>query len=165
MQLEEFKTNIISLRQKLLGVAQKMLQNREDAEDVVQETLLRLWNIRQRLANIENPQAFAMQTTKNICIDRLRTSKNTTQIDESFLQPNNETPHLQTERRDMISVVKQIVETLPELQKMIIRMRDIEGYELSEIAEITATQISAVRMNLSRARKKVKEKFEIITKR
>jgi RNA polymerase sigma-70 factor (ECF subfamily) len=164
MQIERFKSDIIPLRQTLFAVALKMLQNREDAEDVVQETLLRLWSIRQQLDAVLNTAAFAVQTTKNICIDRLRTSREKTQIDDLNLGADIKTPYSQTETNDLIAVVKTIVENLPELQKIIIRMRDIEGYELNEIAEITATQISAVRMNLSRARKKVKETFLKITK-
>ncbi|MDR3226699.1 MAG: sigma-70 family RNA polymerase sigma factor [Prevotellaceae bacterium] len=164
MQIERFKSDIITLRQTLFSVALKMLQNKEDAEDVVQETLLRLWSIRQQLDTVLNTAAFAVQTTKNICIDRLRTSKEKTQIDDYSLGADKETPYSQTETNDLIEIVKKIVENLPELQKIIIKMRDIEGYELNEIAEITATQISAVRMNLSRARKRVKETFLKITK-
>jgi RNA polymerase sigma-70 factor (ECF subfamily) len=159
MQLEHFKLDIVSLRPKLFITAFRLMQNEEDAEDVVQETLLRLWNIREQLDTVINPGAFAMQTTKNICIDRLRTQKEKTNVDDWQLGTNDETPYSHTERRDTVAIVKQIIEHLPELQKIIIRMRDIEGYELPEIAEITETQVSAVTMNLSRARKKVREQL------
>jgi RNA polymerase sigma-70 factor (ECF subfamily) len=164
MELEQFKSNIIPLRQSLFLVALKMLQNREDAEDAVQETLLRLWNIRRRLDTVSNTAAFAMQTAKNICIDRLRTDRQTTEISDFHLGANEKTPHLQTETKDLITIIQTIIEKLPELQKITIKMRDIDGYEIEKIAEITGTNISAVRMNLSRARKKVKECFMKITK-
>lgn len=159
MQSERFKLTIIPLRQTLFRAALKWLQQEEEAEDVVQETLLRLWNIREQLATVSNPAAFAMQITKNICIDRQRSHRENTDADDFHLGTSDETPYSKTERNDEIGLVKRIIEHLPELQKIIIRMRDIEGYELQEIAEITGTQVSAVTVNLSRARKKVREQF------
>ncbi|MDR1527895.1 MAG: RNA polymerase sigma factor [Dysgonamonadaceae bacterium] len=159
MLLDDFKLNIVPLRQKLFITAFRLMQNEEDAEDAVQETLLRLWNMRQELDAVVNPGAFAMQTVKNICIDRLRIRKEQLNIDDSLLGNNNETPYLQTERNDTVAIVRQLIERLPELQRIIIRMRDIEGYELQEIADITQTQVSAVSMNLSRARKKIREQL------
>ncbi|GHV63772.1 DNA-directed RNA polymerase sigma-70 factor [Bacteroidia bacterium] len=162
MQLKQFKSVIIPLRETLLFHALKWLRQEEDAEDAVQETLLRLWNIREKLDDIANPAAFAMQITKNICFDRLKLHKENTDADDTHLGAHEETPHVEVERKDAVAFVKGIIEHLPELQKAIIRMRDIEGYELQEIADITGTQISAVRVNLSRARKKVRELYLIV---
>jgi RNA polymerase sigma-70 factor (ECF subfamily) len=159
MQIEQFKTDIIPLRQTLFLAALKCLHQEEDAEDVVQETLLRLWNIREQLGAVSNPAAFAMQTTKNICIDRLRAYKEKTEADDFYLGAVNETPHSEMEKKDAVSIVKDIIGHLPDLQKIIIQMRDVEGYELQEIADITGTQVGAVTVNLSRARKKVREQF------
>ena len=159
MDLEQFKSDIIPLRQKLFLFALKMMENEADAEDIVQETLLRLWNIREQLGGLSNPAGFAMQTTKNICIDKLRTKKHQVDIDDCYLGTTENTPYSDAERRDSVLIIKQIIENLPELQRGIIKMRDIEGYELEEIAEITGTLIGAVTVNLSRARKKVRERF------
>ncbi|GHV57406.1 DNA-directed RNA polymerase sigma-70 factor [Bacteroidia bacterium] len=159
MLLERFKIDIVPLRQKLFITAFRLMQNEEDAEDAVQETLLRMWNMREQLDTIVNPGAFAMQTVKNICIDRLRTRKEQANVADFPFETGSETPYLQAERNDTVAIVRQIIEHLPELQKIIIRMRDIEGYELQEIADITQTQVSAVTMNLSRARKKVREQL------
>ncbi|MDR2804694.1 MAG: sigma-70 family RNA polymerase sigma factor [Dysgonamonadaceae bacterium] len=159
MLLEQFKLNIISQRQKLFFTAFRFMQNEEDAEDAVQETLLRLWSMRQELDTVVNPGAFAMQTVKNICIDRIRTRKEQVDIENFSVGSDTDTPYLQAERNDTVAIVRQIIEHLPELQKIIIRMRDIEGYELQEIADLIQTQVSAVSMNLSRARKKVREQL------
>lgn len=156
---EHFKYDIVSLRQKLLITALRLMQNEEDAEDAVQETLLRMWNIRQEMDTVVNPAAFAMQTLKNICIDRLRTRREQADIEDSLMVESFETPYRQMERNDMAGIVSRIIESLPELQKIIIRMRDIEGYELQEIAGIVQIHVSAVRMNLSRARKRVREQL------
>jgi RNA polymerase sigma-70 factor (ECF subfamily) len=164
MELEKFKSNIIPVRQSLFAFAMKMLQNKDDAEDVVQESLLRLWNIRKQLDSVSNTSAFAMQITKNICIDRLRTVKLTNDIDEFNLEYNEKNPYYQVEVKDMVETVKIIIEKLPELQKITVKMRDIDGYEIEEIAEITGTNTNSVRMNLSRARKKIKERLIQIIK-
>jgi RNA polymerase sigma-70 factor (ECF subfamily) len=158
-EIERFKEKIVSIRQKLYLTALKYMQQKEDAEDVVQEALLRLWNIRGQLESVSKPEAFAMQTTINICIDRLRAQRETTEATDYNLKTYSETPYSDLERKDAVHLVKQIIERLPELQKIVIRMRDVEGYELQDIAEITGTQISAVTVNLSRARKKVREEF------
>jgi RNA polymerase sigma-70 factor (ECF subfamily) len=159
MQIEQFKTDIISLRQKLFLLALKYLQNEEDAEDAVQETLLRLWKIRDQLDNVSSSGAFAVQTLKNICIDRLRTAKEHTEISDFYLRADGDTPYSTVERNDTVALVKKIIESLPELQRLIIQLRDVEGYELQEIADITGTQVGAVTVNLSRARKKVRDTF------
>lgn len=159
MNLERFKSEIVSLRPKLFSFAYKMTEDKEEAEDSVQEALLRLWKMREQIDALDNPAGFAVQITKNICIDKLRIRKRTYNAEEYLIESNDNTPYQQTERENSVSIVKQIIESLPELQRLVIRMRDIEGYELTEIAEITGTDISAVRVNLSRARKKVKDRF------
>ena len=159
MQLKQFKSDIVPLRQQLYFLALKWMQNEADAEDVVQETLLRLWNMHEQLDAIANPPAFAMQITKNNCIDRLRAKKDTVEIVDFLGEATNETPYSHAETNDKMEIVRQIIARLPELQRVVITMRDIEGYELQEIAEITGTQTASVTMNLSRARKKVREEF------
>ncbi|MDR2774387.1 MAG: sigma-70 family RNA polymerase sigma factor [Tannerella sp.] len=159
MQPKRFKTEIIPLRKTLFAIALKWMQREEDAEDATQETLLRLWNIREQLDTVANPEAFAVQTVKNICIDYLRAQKDKTTVDAISMGTDHETPYSEIERKDAVVLVKRIIERLPVLQQTIIRMRDIEGYELQEIAEITGTQVSAVTTNLSRARKKVRDQY------
>lgn len=159
MNIEQFKTDIIPLRPKLFLLALKMLGNEDEAEDIVQESLLRLWEKRRLLGEATNPAGFAMQTAKHICIDRLRARKQSVEMEERYAEPNDSSPYLQTEWNDSVKIVKRIIEHLPELQRMIIRMRDIEGYELEEIADITGTAVGAVAANLSRARKKVRSEF------
>jgi RNA polymerase sigma-70 factor (ECF subfamily) len=159
MDLELFKKDIVPLRQKLFSLAMKLMGNEADAEDLVQETFLKLWNIREQLQALDNVDAFAVQITKNACIDRIRTRKSTVEIAGLYLETNGGTPYSNLEKANSIDIVRKIIENLPGLQRLIIRMRDMEDYDLREIAEITGTQESSVRVNLSRARKKVKEEF------
>lgn len=145
--------------------AYRMLEDRDDAEDAVQETLIRLWNLRDNLEKYNSLTALAITVIKNHCIDKIRLRDRNEPIeDELYRRAGPDNPYLQLERKNSEEVLKAIIEGLPALQKAIIKMKDIEEYELSEIAEITGTNIEAVRVNLSRARKKVREEYIRITK-
>lgn len=159
MELELFKQIVIPLREKLQNFARNMLINEADAEDAVQETFLRLWNVKSQLIEHPNVAGFAMQTLKNICIDKLRAKKLSVSLDEVQIAEVNHDPYRKTEADEKIEIVKLIIDGLPGLQQQIMKMRDIEGYELVEIAEIVGSDIGAIRVNLSRARKKVREKL------
>ena len=159
MDLERFKSDIIPLRQRFLRYAARMVGNEDDAEDIVQEVFLKLWDIRNHLDKVSNPEGFAMQILKNTCIDKLRLRKISIEPDDFQFGGSDTNPYSDMELTDSVSIIKQIIAYLPESQQCIIRMRDIEGYELSEIAEITGTHISTVTVNLSRARKKVRDRF------
>lgn len=159
MELENFKTTVLPLREKLENFARSMLRNETDAEDVVQETFLRLWNVREQLGNHPNVGGFAMQTVKNICIDRLRAERHRIPLENVSIAENTLTPYVYTEQQNSADLIRRIIETLPETQKRVMMMRDVDGYELEEIATIMGAEASAVRVNLSRARKTVRDRF------
>lgn len=159
MELEKFKSDVVPLRNKLQNVAKNMLANEVDAEDAVQETFLRLWNQRSQLNNHPNVGGFAMQTLKNICIDRLRAERHNVSLDGISIAGNSITPYTFTEQQDSVLIIRNIIDSLPETQRQIITLRDVDGYELGEIAAIIGSEESTVRVNLSRARKAVRDKF------
>ncbi|MDR2385754.1 MAG: sigma-70 family RNA polymerase sigma factor [Tannerella sp.] len=158
MDGERFKTDIIPLRPVMLAVALKMLGDADDAEDAVQEIMLRIWEMRAQVTKMINPEGYVMQSLRNFCLDRLRAKKQTVEVTQISLACD-ETPYLGTERRNAVVLVGQIIASLPRQQKMVIEMRDIEGYELEEIATATGMQVGAVAVNLSRARKKVRDLY------
>lgn len=159
MELEKFKSDVVPLRNKLQNVAKNMLANEVDAEDAVQETFLRLWNQRSQLSNHPNVDGFAMQTLKNICIDKLRAERHNVSLDGISIAGNSITPYTFTEQQDSVLIIRNIIDSLPETQRHIITLRDVDGYELGEIAAIIGSEESTVRVNLSRARKAVRDKF------
>jgi RNA polymerase sigma-70 factor, ECF subfamily len=164
MKTDLFKNEIMPIRDKLFMTAYRMLEDRDDAEDAVQETLIRLWNLRDNLEKYNSLTALAITVIKNHCIDKIRLRDRNEPIeDELYRRAGPDNPYLQLERKNSEEVLKAIIEGLPALQKAIIKMKDIEEYELSEIAEITGTNVEAVRVNLSRARKKVREEYIRIT--
>lgn len=164
MSQEIFKAEILPIREKLFYLAQKFLVDGQDAEDAVQEVLLKLWHTRDNLLNYDNVAAFATTVLKNHCLDRLKTKNRTESLDESHtIRAGTDNPYLELERKSSEEMIRRIIETLPSLQQAIIRMKDMEEYEVEEIAEITGTKPDAVRVNLSRARKKVREEFLKLT--
>ena len=160
MSQERFKAEILPIRDKLFHIAHKILAEEEEAEDAVQEVLLKLWHIRDSLQKYESPAAFATTVTKNHCLDRLKVKNRQESLDETYnARVGSDNPYLQLERKNTEEVIRKIIEKLPQLQQEIIRMKDMEEYEVEEIAEITGTKVESVRVNLSRARKKVREEY------
>ena len=159
MDIRTFKIQVLPVREKVYRLSLRMLRCDADAEDVAQEVMLKLWTMRSQLAVYRNVEALAVQIGKNICINKLHARKH--RSDEAFdtMQDTSPPPDQQLEAADTMETVIRIIDRLPETQRMVIRLRDIEGYPPMEIAEIMGCEESAVRVNLSRARKKVKEEF------
>lgn len=160
MELKQFKTDVLPLRNKLLCYAQKMSDDIADAEDAVQEVMLKLWNIRLKLDEYRSVEALAMTMTRNACMDVWR-SKRPDSLSLDCVQKASPTapPDRLLEEKDEFQLMREIIESLPPLQQTIIRMKDVEEYETEEIAEITGCAAEAIRSNLSRARKKVRDTY------
>ncbi|WP_301828058.1 RNA polymerase sigma factor [uncultured Parabacteroides sp.] len=151
---------VLPLREKLINISWRMMEDRSDAEDIVQETFLKLWQIREKLDGYNSVEALAVQIVKNLALDKLKQHRpEGTDITLLSLDSGARNPAEELEQHDTVARVRQLIGRLPSLQQTIIRMKDVEGYELAEIAEITGTQIEAVRVNLSRARKKIREQL------
>ena len=160
MELETFKITVLPLREKLILFSCRMVKERSAAEDIVQETFLKLWQIRQKLDGYDSVEALAVQVAKNLALDKLKQCRSEGEDINMFsLDSGARNPEEELEQHDMVSHIGFLISKLPTLQQVIIRMKDIEGYELVEIAEITGSQVEAVRMNLSRARKKIREQL------
>lgn len=165
MDLKRFKTEVLPLRNKLLGYARKLAGNSDDAEDAVQEAMLRLWNSRDTLDQCRNIEAFATTVIHNVCMDARRTNHKADQPDGlPQMADDTASPHRLLELKDQVTLMKRIVDSLPSLQQTIMRMKDIDGYETEEIAQITGCNAEAIRSNLSRARKKVRGIYLKLTK-
>jgi RNA polymerase sigma-70 factor (ECF subfamily) len=158
MNPEEFKIKVLPFKHKLFRLSLRMLDRREDAEDIVQDTMLKLWTKRDELVKYSNVEAFAMTVAKNLCIDRIRSKSYrpeplNPQQNVELQQP----PEENLEQDNYRGFINDIIKNLPEQQKAIMQFRDVEGMEYEQIAEIMGLNVNAVRVNLSRARKKVRE--------
>jgi RNA polymerase sigma-70 factor (ECF subfamily) len=160
MEQEQFIQEVLPLRKQLLHYSRSILEIPEDAEDVVQEVMMKLWYKRKELHQYDNITAFSVEITKNLCLNRLKVvQRKMENVADFSFESDSPSPYAQLEQKDSVAQVVKIIDRLPELQQNILRMRHIDEYEIDEIAAITGCQPEAVRMNLSRARKKVKDLY------
>lgn len=161
MLAKDFKTDVLPISSRLLRFALQILQDEEEAKDVLQDIFLKLWQKREELGKVENLEAFAMRMTRNRCLDviRARRTVSVELIKKHNLSDENSLEADYLENTDSVSLVKRIIEGLPDLQRTIIRLRDIEQLEYEEIEEATQMNVNAIRVNLSRARKKVRDEI------
>ncbi|WP_321372662.1 sigma-70 family RNA polymerase sigma factor [uncultured Draconibacterium sp.] len=161
MVAKDFKTNVLPVSKKLLRFATHFLHDEDEARDVVQDVFLKLWQRKETLEEIENIEAFAMRMTRNRCLDVIRANK-TVPIDEDTdrrLKAKTIDVHSKVELGESARQIKKLIGQLPELQQNIMHMRDIEQLSYDEIEEATGLQRNAIRVNLSRARKKVRDEY------
>ncbi|NPD92906.1 RNA polymerase sigma factor [Xylanibacter muris] len=157
MELEEFNHKIVPLRKSLLDMARTWTEAHDYAEDAVQEVMLRLWSMRDRLDAHPNIRALAFTTLKNIERDHWRHL----QIENISTSGKYQETTVATnpEDGDDMQLIRMIIEKLPPLQSKIFRMKEIEGYTKEEIIKITGCTDESLRQNLSRARKKIRAEF------
>lgn len=158
MDSAQFKNHILGLRDRLFRFAESMLKDQEAALDAVQDLHLKLWEKRNQLDAIDNFQAFAYKSMRNLCLDRLRQQKKFIEVPADVMYEDPD-PHEEAETKDMVARVKKMIQDLPELQSAIIRMRDVDGMEIKEIAYAMSITENAVSVNLSRARQKIREQI------
>jgi len=162
MDAARFNTLVLPMSKKLLHFAYQLLHDTGEAEDTVQEVILKLWKIRDSLENYNSLEAFSMKITRNWCLDRLKAKKPV--YIEGYQNgfdrlAADENPQKQMEREERLKLLSAVLEKLPEQQRLIVQLRDIEGLEFDQIAEITDTNVNALRVSLSRARNKMKEEL------
>jgi RNA polymerase sigma-70 factor (ECF subfamily) len=158
MNIQEFQKTVFPLKDKLFRFAKRFLEQQEEAEDIVQEAFIRLWNRRDHLDQYRSVEALAMVTTKNLCLDKLKTRKFPVEnLDNHRIFLENLPSSPIDDHSDLILRIRNAMNQLPEQQRTIIHLRDVEGYEFSEIAGIVGMHENAIRVALSRARKRIRE--------
>ncbi|MEO0341316.1 MAG: RNA polymerase sigma factor [Bacteroidota bacterium] len=158
MDKKAFKKHVLPVKDKLYRLAFRLLSEMNEAQDAVQEVLLKLWDQRQKLAEINNIEAWAMRITRNHCLDRLRARKNRVEeLNEQQHQlPVVEPSSIALDRKEMVKQIRQLMNRLPENQRLVMHLRDIEGYTYKEIMETLDMPENQVKTNLFRARKKMR---------
>ena len=154
MNTKEFNSVMKLLRQRLLNKARQLSGNDDVAEDLVQETLIGLWQMRQELERHPNVEALALTIVRNKWTDYWRREQ---RMQNGDLRIERQTTG--TDIREDIELIKQIVDSLPPLQQQIFRLKEMEGYEKEEICQITGCSEESLRQNLSRARRRIRELF------
>ena len=159
MELQEFKNKLIPISPRLLRFAGRMLSNQEDARDVLQDIYLKLWLMREKLDSYRSLEALSMTMIKNACVDQLRKRKPFFQHNDAIENDSSESGDVEElfTSKESYTNVLEMVNKLPEQQKAIIHLKDIEGYSTEEVIEIMGITANTLRVNLSRARMKLRE--------
>ena len=160
MTQSEFLNMVMPFKDKVFRFSKRLLVSTEEAEDATQELFLKLWENRGKISSYKNVEAFAMTMTKNYCFDRLKSKQasNLSLVHSNYKETGTSLDK-KTNLNDSVSIVHQLIEKLPEQQRMIIQLRDVEQYEYEEIGEILDLKQTAVRVALSRARKTIKQQL------
>ncbi|MHA7944697.1 RNA polymerase sigma factor [Formosa sp. 3Alg 14/1] len=160
MTQSEFLNTVLPFKDKVYRLAKRLLISSEEAEDATQEVLIKLWSNKNKMEAYKNIEAFSMTMTKNLCFDKLKSKQaQNLKIVHSNYEDHNTSLHKQVETTDSLDWVGKIIATLPEQQRMVIQLRDIEQYDLDEISEMLDMKNTAVRVALSRARKTIREQL------
>ncbi|RUT68913.1 sigma-70 family RNA polymerase sigma factor [Flavobacterium cupreum] len=145
-------------KDKVFRLAKRLLTSTEEAEDATQEVIVKLWNKKENLGTYSSVEALAMTMTKNYCLDQLK-SKRAGNLQIAHNNFTDRQPQLdkKLEDADSLEWVEKIISQLPEQLQILIQLRDVEQYEFDEIAKIVNMNETAIRVALSRARKKIRE--------
>lgn len=165
MDADSFKRLFLPLHPKLYRIAYILVEDKADAEDILQEAYYKLWTKREELADIRNPEAFCVTLIKNLCLDFLRSPqrrRRQEEIEEADRFEIASSPEKELEIQDKIGWMRRLINQLPANQKQVVKLYGIKECSLDEIEQITGLTAVNIRVLLSRARKSLREKFEKI---
>lgn len=159
-----FQNDVLPLKNKLFRLALRITLNREEAEDVVQDTLIKVWNTRDRWQELDSIEAYSLTIARNLSLDRIKKMENQNDSLEEQnterLDENTSTPSERMIQKEKLNIVKNIIDELPEKQRSCLQLRDIEGKSYKEIADILSITEDQVKVNIFRARQTVKQRFQ-----
>ena len=159
-----FRNNILPLKNELYRLALRITMNAADAEDVVQETMMKVWNRRDQWDQIESIEAFCLTICRNLSLDKVRRMDNQAQTLDAAYDPKDQgvasNPEEQAIQSDRVRLVRQMISQLPEKQRSCMQLRDMEGKSYKDIATVLDITEEQVKVNIFRARQTIREKFK-----
>lgn len=163
MRAISFQTDILPLKNELFRMALRITMNREEAEDVVQETMIKVWNRRDEWEQIDSIEAFCFTICRNLSVDKVRRKDFQAQSLDASIDPKDlrtgSNPEEQTVQRDRLRLVREIINQLPEKQRTCLQLRDMEGKSYKEIAAILEITEQQVKTTIFRARQTIRDRF------
>jgi RNA polymerase sigma factor (sigma-70 family) len=163
MKSSEFKLLVMPYSDRIYRMAFRLMGNREEAEDMVQEVYLKLWGMRNELRKYDSVEALSIRITRNLCLDSLRrrkTGQEAVRSERIDAGGHSETPFESLERKEQIEIMHALITALPEPQRSLVHLRHIEGKEYEEISQMVNMNVNAIRVSISRARKQMREMLE-----
>ncbi|TKG90137.1 RNA polymerase sigma factor [Puteibacter caeruleilacunae] len=163
MTQKEFNIQVVALSSRMFPMALRLLNNNEDARDAVQDVLVKLWNQRRKLKKHDNINGYVFLTLRNHCLDMLKKLR-PLNLDHTSIPDSghNNSSSSKAENGEALSIVMAIARKLPEVQREVFMLKDMDGLEYTEIAEILDLKESHIRVLLSRARKEIRAKLQKI---
>lgn len=163
--MKDFVKDVLPLKNQLYRLALRLTLNHQEAEDIVQDTLLRIWNNHDRWDEIDSMEAYALRICRNLSLDHIKRHENRNlsleDIDTEQINSGVD-PLAQIQNRENVNRIRSIMDSLPEKQRTCMHLRDFEAKTYKEIADILEITEEQVKVNIFRARKTVKEKYENI---
>lgn len=157
-----FTNDVYPLKDKLFRLALRICLNRQEAEDIVQDTLVKVWNMRDGWHEIQNIETFSMKVCRNLALDKVeKKERHNVSLDET-VHDRADTSQAQDcllIRQQQYDSISRIIESLPEKQRVTVQLRDIEGKSYQEIADIMGITVADVKVNIFRARQTIKDRF------
>ena len=158
-----FRNDVLPLKDKLFRLALRITLNREEAEDIVQDTLIKVWNSRNKWQQLDSIEAYSLTIARNLSLDRIKKmeNQNGSLEDEKTERPDSTSnPSERMIQKDKLDIVKRMIDELPEKQRSCIQLRDIEGKAYKDIALILGITEEQVKINIFRARQTIKQRFQ-----
>ena len=164
MKKISFQADVLPLKDMLFRLALRITLNHAEAEDVVQETMIKVWNLREQWPEIESIEAFCINICRNLARDKQKKMVNQSQsLDESQHEAPDTShaanPEQQTVANDRIQLIKRLMDRLPEKQRTCMQLRDIEGKAYKEIAAALDISEQQVKVNIFRARQTIRQQY------
>lgn len=158
-----FRNDVLPLKDKLFRLALRITLNREEAEDIVQDTLIKVWNSRNKWQQLDSIEAYSLTIARNLSLDRIKKmeNQNGSLEDEKTERPDvTSNPSERMIQKDKLDIVKRMIDELPEKQRSCIQLRDIEGKAYKDITLILGITEEQVKINIFRARQTIKQRFQ-----
>ena len=164
MKKISFRNDVLPLKNELYRLALRITLNPAEAEDIVQETMIKVWNKREQWNDIESIEAFCLTICRNISLDKMRKMENQNQSLEEGEHDTPDTsyasnPEEQAMQQDKLALIRRLINSLPEKQRSAMQLRDFEGKSYKEIAKVMNISEEQVKVNIFRARQAIRQKY------
>lgn len=161
MTLKEFTYQLTAIKDKLYRFSQRIVGDEGTAEDVAQEVVIKLWKQREKRGEYQNLEAYCMRLTKNLSIDKKRSKhlQNVSLEHAPTVVEQSHTPYQHAAQNDILAHIARYMQQLPEKQRLVMQLRDVEGMDYKGIAEILDIPLAQVKVNLFRARKTIRQQL------
>lgn len=167
MKKIDFRQDLLPLKDKIFRLAFRVTLNTQEAEDLTQDTLVRVWSKREELSDVKSLEAFCITVCRNMALDRVkRTERSNLSLDDegttTDAYDNEPAPDERMEHDERLRRVHQLFNALPERLRTALQLRDIEGMSYAEAAQAMGVSEDLFRVTLHRARKAIKTQYEKI---